>query len=744
MKVLMATMALDIGGAETHIVELSKELVRQGHEVLVASNGGVYVPELAAAGIRHFVVPMHRRDVGCILRSRRLLAALIRREKPDVVHAHARIPAFVCGSLQKSLKFPFVTTAHWVFQSGGMLRYLTNWGQRTIAVSEDIKSYLMREYQVPESQISVTINGIDTDKFSPAVDASPVRNIWNLGSDPVISYVSRMDEDRALVAKQLVAIAPRLAAEIPRLRLLLAGGGNAFDEVKVAADQANAALGYPCVVMTNSVTNINEIVAAGRIFVGVSRAALEAMAAAKPVIVAGNEGYQGLFTPEGLNDAMAGNFCCRGMAQSEPSQLFADIMAAWKLSETELAALGQFGRQTIFDHYSVRRMAEDAVAAYQKAVKRRYKVLLSGYYGFSNAGDDAILQSIHEGILSAADQVDITVLSNNPAATTAQYGLPALPRFRFWTVLGALRHCDALVSGGGSLLQDRTSTRSILYYLSLMQGAHLLGKPVMLYANGIGPVQKPANRRRVKKVVDRATLVTLRDANSAQELIAMGVTRPQLHVTADPVFNLDAAPQKRAQELLQACGIEPEKPFAVVSVRPWQDTERFFKALAQVCDDLHAQYNMQILFLPMQPAADTAASLAVGRQMTAPYCLLDGGETSLTPADLMAVLGEAQLSLAMRLHTLIFAAHMATPVLGLVYDPKVASYLEELNMPSAGDVSAFSAEQAKAQIDTLMGDYEAVCKRLETTAAALGRAALNNDRLLLEMLENIGEKPPKA
>jgi len=752
MKILMATMALDIGGAETHIVELSKELARQGHEVLVASNGGVYVPELAEAGIRHFEVPMHRRDVGCILRSRKLMREIIRREKPEVVHAHARIPAFVCGSLQRRLKFPFVTTTHWVFESGGMLRYLTNWGQRTIAVSEDIKEYLMREYQMPAGQISVTINGIDTEKFSPAVDAAAVRSAWGLGDSPVISYVSRMDEDRALVAKQLVALAPQLAAEIPDLRLLIAGGGNVFDEVKRSAEQANEQLGYPCVVMTGPCTNINEIVAAGSLFVGVSRAALEAMAAGKPVIVAGNEGYQGLLTPEGLSEAMAGNFCCRGMGDSRPERLLVDILAAWALSEEEKAGLGQYGRQVIFDNYSVRRMAEDAVAAYQKAGRRRYQVLLSGYYGFSNAGDDAILQSIHEGILSTSDQVDITVLSDNPASTTTQYGLAALPRFRFWTVLCALRRCDALVSGGGSLLQDRTSTRSILYYLWVMKGAQLLGKPVMLYANGIGPVQKSANRRRVRQVVDRATLVTLRDANSARELETMGVRRPALHVTADPVFNLTAASRERAQELLRSCGISTDKPFAVVSVRPWLGTEALFEDLAALCDYLNQRYELQILFLPMQPAADVPASLQVGQHMLAPFCVLGDGaeqgqtatESKLTPNELMAVLGEAQLCLAMRLHTLIFAAHMATPVLGLVYDPKVASYLEELDMPSAGDVSDFSLPQAKRFTDGLMDEYEAVRQRLQETSAALGKAALANDRLLLEMLESIGKKGPNT
>ena len=83
MKILMATMGLDIGGAETHIVELAKELKAEGHDIVVASNGGVYVPEIVAAGIRHYQVPMHRRDAGCMLRSRKLLKEIIRTERPE-------------------------------------------------------------------------------------------------------------------------------------------------------------------------------------------------------------------------------------------------------------------------------------------------------------------------------------------------------------------------------------------------------------------------------------------------------------------------------------------------------------------------------------------------------------------------------------------------------------------------------------------------------------------------------------
>ena len=138
-KVLMTLMGLDIGGAETHVVELSKELKKQGYDIIVASNGGVYEQELAEAGIRHYTVPMNQRKVMKMLKSYMLLKKIIRKEKPDIVHSHARIPGFICGMLTKKLKFTFVTSPHWVLYTGMGLKYLTNWGQKVVAVSEDIK-----------------------------------------------------------------------------------------------------------------------------------------------------------------------------------------------------------------------------------------------------------------------------------------------------------------------------------------------------------------------------------------------------------------------------------------------------------------------------------------------------------------------------------------------------------------------------------------------------------------------------
>ena len=175
MKILMATMGLDIGGAETHIVELSKELKHRGHDILIVSNGGVYVSEVEAVGIRHYQAPLHQRSVAAMNRARRILREVIAREQPDIVHAHARIPAFLCGLLHRRMKFAFVTSCHGVYQVSGALKLLSNWGEHTLAVSEDIAAYLMNQYSIPAEQITLTINGIDTEKFSPERPGTEVR-----------------------------------------------------------------------------------------------------------------------------------------------------------------------------------------------------------------------------------------------------------------------------------------------------------------------------------------------------------------------------------------------------------------------------------------------------------------------------------------------------------------------------------------------------------------------------------------
>ena len=214
MKILMVTMQMGIGGAETHILELSRALTARGYTVHVASRGGSFVPELEAAGIRHFVFPLNTRRPQDLLASYRGLKRLIATEHYDVVHAHARIPAALCGRLSRKLGFRFVTTAHWVFALTPLYRVLSDWGQRTLAVSEDIKQYLIDGYGVFPDNIRVTVNALDTEKFSPSVDPEPLREELGLSPDSLnIVCVSRMDRSRGEIPLLLARIASRLRRE---------------------------------------------------------------------------------------------------------------------------------------------------------------------------------------------------------------------------------------------------------------------------------------------------------------------------------------------------------------------------------------------------------------------------------------------------------------------------------------------------------------------------------------------------
>jgi polysaccharide pyruvyl transferase CsaB len=732
MKILMTTMSLGIGGAETHIVELSKELRRRDIEVVVASNGGVYVADIQAAGITHYQVPMHRRSIRCMLKSYFLLRQIIKKEKPDVVHAHARIPAFLCGLLQKTMHFPFVTTAHAVFQLGFGLNLLTNWGMKTIAISEDIRQYLIDNYNILGSDIVTTINGIDTERFSPSVSPEKIYAEFDIDPKrPVIVHVTRIDESAVVVTRQLISLAPALDDELPGVQLLVAGSGDVYDELKAMAELSNRKAGRRVVIMAGARTDINEIVSAGDVFVGVSRAALEAMAEAKPVILAGSEGYIGLMTPENTPLAQSSNFCCRGCEMPEEMTLLEEIVRTLTaVSEEKRRELGEYGRQLVAREYSVKRMTDDCLSVYEAVRRRRYNVVMSGYYGFGNAGDEAILQAIHRSITDG--DVSVTVLSSDPEDTAARYGYDAVNRFRVFEILGALRRCTALVSGGGSLLQDQTSTRSLLYYLMIIWAAQLLGKKVMIYANGIGPVRKRFNRALVRHIVGRADVITLRDELSARELAGIGVTRPDVRVTADPAFTMEGIGPEAAAALLADAGVPDREPFVCVSVRNWRGTEAFREKLASICDRIYDAYGRNIVFLPMQTPGDTTFSRSVAELMRRPAYVL---EKRYNAQEIMGIIGLSDLVLAMRLHALIFSARMCVPLVGLIYDPKVAAYVDTLGMVSAGDVRNFDADRAMAAVAALMDNREKYIEHLKSRSAQLEALAAQDAALLMELLK---------
>lgn len=731
MKILMTLMGLDIGGAETHVVELCRELHRRGHQVLVASNGGVYEQTLTETGITHVKIPMHRRSIPDMAASLRMLRELICREKPDLVHAHARIPAFLCGILQKKLGFPLITTAHGVFDVTPMLRFMSNWGDRTVAVSHDIREYLRREYQLPEDQIHLTINGIDTDTFCPRPCSG--------GEAPVICWVGRLDEASSDVAEMLLGCIPGLTEEFPALRLMLVGGGTREKTIRHFGDEINRKTGRQTVTVTGPRTDVAELLAGATVFVGVSRAALEAMATEKPVILAGNpvygQGYMGLFTRQKLPQTRENNFTCRGCEETTGEKLFRDIKELLSMSPEERLALGQFGRETVERYYSVSRMTDDYLESYRCLLhpKPVIKAVVSGYYGYGNLGDDAILQAISRELSSPEQPVRLTVLSKAPAETRKQYGLPAVRRFSPLGVYRALKASDVLISGGGSLLQDKTSTRSLLYYLWVIRMARRLGKPVFIYANGIGPLTQKQNRRRVRQCLNRCDRITLRDQASLQELRALGVERKDIRVTGDPVFRL--TPDGQGENPLRELGIPEQGQIVGVSVRSLPQTEKFIREFARLCDRLVREGGKTVVFLVMQENMDEGVSQQIRQQMAEKsYLVKSPGK----PDTMLEMIREMELVIAMRLHTIIFAASVNVPVLGCVYDPKVGAVLQQLDMPDCGTPDTMDGDKAYEKAMELLGRIPEAKQQMQIQVESLRGQAADNVRLFRQMMEEQG------
>ena len=311
------------------------------------------------------------------------------------------------------------------------------------------------------------------------------------------------------------------------------------------------------------------------------------------------------------------------------------------------------------------------------------KIVVSGYYGFGNAGDEAMLSAMIDGFRGIDPAVGITVISGNPQDTRDRHQVEAVHRCNLFGIVRQLLCANLLVSGGGSLLQDVTSRRSFYYYLGTLFLAYLLRCPFMLYAQGIGPICRPWPRRAMRFVADRAAAIDVRDEGSRQELRDLGISRPPIRVTADPVLSLQPVSLTAGSEKIAKTGLSLEKPLVGISVRDWHDCDGFSKELAGVADRLSVEHDAQIVFLSMQSPEDVRAAQLVIEKMHSPALVLNG---SLDTRELLSMIGNLDLLLGVRLHALIFAAVMDVPMVGISYDPKIERFLQMIGEPETESI----------------------------------------------------------
>jgi len=407
--ILLALMKLDIGGAETHAVVLARHLTEMGYKVIMASNGGVFEAEIARYGVKHYRVPLHLPKISLLWRSIRAMRKIVRNEKVDLIHAHARVPAFVAAFMGRPENVRFITTAHFNFDYRYGLRYLSQWGEKTIAVSEDIQEHLIKHFRVPAENIVVIPNGIDTDVFRPlpgpgaeqkntggqegqrkkkqgdrgkqqeaAPDERKSREEQGAASEDDgreirLTLVSRLDgEPLAEVAVNLIAACEQVYGAWPDLRLAIVGDGNRRAEVEKRARECNTRLGKEIAVLLGARTDVNQIMAGSDLVVGVSRVALEAMACAKPVLLAGPQGFGGLLEPQKLAFFQKDNFTARLTGEKTSAEnLTASLQDFFNRPGSWRTAAGRVFRDFIEKEYSSRQMSQRVAQVYQEVFNQR-------------------------------------------------------------------------------------------------------------------------------------------------------------------------------------------------------------------------------------------------------------------------------------------------------------------------------------------------------------------------------------
>lgn len=662
MKILMLTDRMDVGGAETHIAELALGLMRLGVTVEIASGGGKASDELGSAGILQHRMPFFSHNPIRLLICRRRLRALIRESGYDLIHAHARIPALLLRGLRTGV--PRVVTVHAKFYSNRILRRLCYWGDRTVAVSEDLRAYVCDTYGVSGERVRVIHNGIDCRKFSP----SPKKEKQNALR---VLFASRLDEDCAMGAELLCQIAPALCRAHPTMEISIAGGGDASPRIRHLAEHANRVLGKEAIRMLGSVSDMPALLREQDIFVGVSRAAMEAAACGCAVILCGNEGYLGILDPSRHREAVLSNFCCRNGDKPYAPRLECDLRL---LSDRDTRRrVAQGAMELIRTAFNAERMCEKTLALYRRLIHPPYrkKLLVGGYFGCGNAGDDAILLGFLEGLHDVAPDVQVQALTADPARAEGRFGIRCVNRKNPFAVRFVMRHADMFICGGGSLLQNVTSQRSLRYYLTLLRMAKRARCKTVLYAAGIGPIRGTCAQKSLQRVLSDCDYISLRDPDSMRFLQKLGVDHALLHEGADPALLTPTPPLTRAAAIL---GVYPKvlekRRLCVVLRRTPSGTEHLWQSVATATKIICQRHGLAPLFLCFSDE-DKEPTYAVCHSLGVPFVSVR------EVGDLAALIRDSIGVLSMRLHALVLAAASSTPAIGIATDPtdgKIAAF----------------------------------------------------------------------
>ncbi|MEK6646167.1 MAG: polysaccharide pyruvyl transferase CsaB [Candidatus Firestonebacteria bacterium] len=317
------------------------------------------------------------------------------------------------------------------------------------------------------------------------------------------------------------------------------------------------------------------------------------------------------------------------------------------------------------------------------------KILISGYYGFKNAGDELILEALlgrFKKILS--EKEEIVILSNIPSVTSKLYGVKSINRKNFWLIIKELLNTNLFITGGGGLFQDVTSIKSLMYYLFLIFIAQILNVKTMLYACGIGPINTKIGKFWTRLILKKVDYITLRDNFSYEVLKSIGIYREDIVICADPVVTLNEGNKSAGEILLKKIFKNTNVPILGIAPRACSTSIDFCKVIAEFSDKLIEANNWNVIFIPFDLQNDITVIKNITSKMKKKHFVLD----NYTLSELVDVVSALDILLGMRLHSLILACANKIPAIGINYDPKVKNFQQLIDMPCF-EIPELSVEQ---------------------------------------------------
>ena len=705
MKIMHLISGGDVGGAKTHVISLLEELSKRNEVELVCFVEGPFAQEARDCGINTRV--LKKRSLFHIARE---LKKYLKNKGYDILHCHGS-KANVVSMLMGKASCPIISTIH----SDPRLDYM---GRRAanltigllnrvalrrrdgwVAVSHNMKERMEgRGYD--GGRMEVIYNGVGFPKQLPHKPRQEyLRELgvdWN-EENIIFGIAARIDPVKDMTT--LVKAFAKTVAACPKARLLIAGIGDQEKEIKALAAELCPAgtvhfagwvsdmnSFYHCLDV-NMLTSISETFS----YAITEGARMHCATICTPV--------GGL--PRVVIDGQTGFLVAVGDHERMAERMI-DLARDPKLR----ARLGSAIYEKVRAEFSAEAMGRRQEEIYRTFLNRklrseqgRYGAVICGAYGKGNAGDDAILTTMIRQLRQQDPDLPITVMTRKPRQTAAQTGVSTVHTFNIIGAGRIMKRSKLYISGGGSLIQNVTSTRSLMYYLYSIRQAKRAGCAVMMYGCGIGPVNGEKYRARTAKVLEEnVDLITLRDLDSQETLRSFGVQRPRVRITADPALLMEGD-DAAAERCLTRNGLDPAGRYALYVLRPWDGTQEKLAAICAAADYGWEKFGLMPLFYTLEPGRDDEITHSAASMVKVPCRVLppvgDG-------AALCGLMGRMELVVSMRLHALIFSCAQQTRVAAISYDPKVSGFMKYLGSACCVELAEVTEGNMKDLIDRAM------------------------------------------